>query len=129
MFSERLTVIHANLIVQLQVGVDCRVETGEVAGGVGVAETCGDGLLAYVASELTGDGLPLPGGGLQAQVAVGGDAYTVHEQADSTLMPFGINVVEGHHVNAVVAEIPFFAKRKLLGHEGKAPEGQKGEKR
>ena len=90
------------------IGIDHGVKALQVGVQVRIAQGDGDGvrLRIQLALALLGGGLPLAGGLLEADVAVGGHAVAVHEDADACLVAGGINVVKGHHVDAFAFEIP-----------------------
>jgi hypothetical protein len=50
----------------------------------------------------------LPGRLLEADVPVGDDAVAVHDDAYTRLMPLRVNIVESHHIHAMVLKISVF---------------------
>ena len=54
------------------------------------------------------DRLPLAGGGFKPHVPVGGDPFAVHQQADTSLMAFRIDILEGDHIDPLVCEVTCF---------------------
>ena len=102
-------------IGDVHVRIDHRVEAGQVAGGVRIGQGGGDDIVADLAADLPGHGLPLAGRRLESEVTVGSDPLAVHQDAHTALMPFGIEVIEGHHIDTLVAEIPFRDHLELLG--------------
>ena len=111
---------HAHIVLQLEVGINHGIESGEVARRVGVAQRGGNAVGAQLAVELSGHGLPLSGCGFQPEVAVGGHAVAVHDDADAALVSFGINVVEGHDVHATVLEVARGSQLEVLGLQSSA---------
>ena len=74
---------------------------------IGIAQPGDDGVAAFIqrAAHLLWHRLPLAGGLLKADIAVGGHAAGVHQDADAALMAFGVKVVKRHYINAVVLKI------------------------
>ena len=99
---------HCHPVIQLHIRIDHRVQAAQVLLFVGIAELCHDGvgLRVQPAGKLLRHRLPLAGRGLKAHIPAGGDAPSVHQDTDAGLVPLGIDVVKGHHVDAFVAKIP-----------------------
>ena len=57
-------------------------------------------------------------GRLEPEISVGSNPVSVHQDADSTLMSFRIEVIESHHIDSLVAEIPFRDHLEVLGAQG-----------
>ena len=102
-------------ILELHVRVNHRVEACLMAAGIREAQGGPDAPALDLAVELSGDRLPLAGRGLEADVAVAGDAVAVHQDRDAALVPFGIEITEGHHVHAVPVEIAGVIEAEILG--------------
>ena len=102
-------------IGDVHVRIDHRIKAGQVARGVRIGQGGGDDIVADLAADLPGHGLPLAGRRLEPEVTVGSDPLAVHQDAHTALMPFGIEVIEGHHIDTLVAEIPFRDHLELLG--------------
>ena len=84
-------------------------------GGVRIGQGGGDDIVPDLAADLPGHGLPLAGRRLEPEVTVGSDPLAVHQDAHTALMPFGIEVIEGHHIHTLVSEIPLRDHLELLG--------------
>ena len=101
--------VDGHLIGEIEVGVVDGIEADTVLGGVGIGERGSDGIGGRVdsAGHLRRHGLPLAGRGIEANVAVGGDAHTILDDGDAALMAVGIDVLKGHDVDARRLEIFF----------------------
>ncbi len=99
--------LDSHRVVELEIRVDDGVEPFAIQLRVGEAEVRGDrlGVLVHQALVELGDWLPLPGRGLQAQVAVGSGADAVLDDAHPTLVAFGIEITERHHVEPGALEV------------------------
>ena len=85
-------------VVDMPLWIYHRIETRQVARGIGIAK-CGDNLSAFnAAAQLLRHGLPLTGRRLQPDVAIGGNTMSIHNHADTALMSFWVEVTECHHV-------------------------------
>ena len=85
-----------------------------MATGVRIAEGGGDAVALGLAVQLLGNGLPLSWRGLHADVAVGGDTLSVHNDTHAALMPFRVEVAESHHVSAAGIEIAVLIELERL---------------
>ena len=91
---------------------------------VGIAE-CGDDLSAlYTATQLFGYGLPLTWRRFQSDIAIGGYTMTVHNHADTTLVPLGIEVAECHHVSTAGIKVAVAVKFECLCRNRQTCHGQ-----
>lgn len=58
-----------------------------------------------LAAQLLGHGLPLAWRGLEPDVAVGGNADSVHDDTHTALVSLGIEVAERHDVGATCGKV------------------------
>ena len=103
-----------NCVFEYDVRVDHRVEAGEMAGRVRIGQLCADIIGPHLAGNLARHRLPLAGGRLEAEVSVRGHSVSVHYYANPALMPFRIEIIEGHHIYSLIAEIPAFPNDEIL---------------
>ena len=96
---------HFYRIYKVEVRVNHRIESGEVAWRVGIAERGGDAVVAELPVELFRHRLPLSGGGFQSDVSIRCHAVSVHDDTYSSLVSFGIDVIKNHDVDSLVLEI------------------------
>jgi hypothetical protein len=63
------------------------------------------------------DGRPLSGRRFEPHVAVRGDALVVHDDAETTLVAFGVVILPVHHVDAGALEIFLRVEFEIVGGE------------
>lgn len=84
------------------------VESFSVFGFVWVLEAAGDGSGFWVdgsGADFGGDGVPLAGGSVEAEISVGGDPEAVLDNADSALVSLGVIVMGEHDVEPLSLEV------------------------
>ena len=74
-------------------------------GRVRIAEGGGNAITLCFATQLFGNRLPLAWGRFQSDVTIGGNANTIHDDANTALVSFWIEVTKGHHVCASCVKI------------------------
>ena len=114
---ENVTALSFNLdiICQLQIGIYHRVEACEMARRVGETESSDNALSYLLAVELSRHGLPLTRSGFKTDVTIASYATSVHQQAHSSLMTLGIEIVECHNIYTLAVEITLLIEHKILG--------------
>ena len=98
---------HRDSIGKRGIRIEHGIDAPQAVLFIRIAELCDDGIAVPVkgAAQLPGDGLPLAGGRLKTKIPAGGHAPPVHEDAYTGLVPLGINIIKGHDVDTLVAEI------------------------
>ena len=94
-------------IIEFIIRIEHRVEALHVVVHIRVMQRGGDGVCCFIENALSlfGQRLPLAGRLLEAEIAVGGCAHAVHQNADAALMTGGVYIVKGHNVHAEAFEI------------------------
>jgi len=118
--TDRFTVRScAHRVLELQIGILDRIESLAIAGVVRVSERHANFLRrgVHLAFAGLGNRRPLARRGLEPHVAVRGDALVVHDDAEATLVTFGVVVLPVHHIDAGPLEVFLGVEFEIVGRE------------
>ena len=101
-------------IEQLNIWIDHRIETCLVTAAVRIAEPCDDLVTIDDSFEFLRHRLPLTRSLIETDIAVSGNTLAVHNERDTSLMAFRIEIIKCHGIDSLAVEISTLIDLEVL---------------